>query len=269
MSEYDYSPEAFERHLATQRRIERWVDQTREQSPANPFMPLPGEYSDAQTPHPHPHPAFYATPEGVISPTYSHSPRHYEHRHNSSPRGTPVVMPPGYRPVAGRSFSTPPVAVRNYYPLPSTPYPTSSPLNSSPYASPYGSPYQSSPVSFPSYSQASLHLVPAPPHIYVNPVQPPHEANTYPYFPTPPPQPVVVVNRGGGGYVVVPPPVQHVQASVCIFFDYHTFFVVTHSFYFFQGPSPVYAHSFFGRLKSLGGKHSRSKKSKRSRRDSY
>jgi hypothetical protein len=255
MTEYDYSPEAFERYLATQQRIARWVDQTLEQSPANPFIPLPpGDHShdddDAQMPYSHPpHPAFYATPEGVISPTYSHSRRH-RHRHDSSPRGTHVVMPPGYRPVASRSFSTPPAPIRNYYSLPSTPYPTtSSPLN----PSPYSSPYQSSPVSFPSYSQASFHLVPAPSHMYANPVVQPQysRANTYPYFPTSSPEPVVFVNRGEGGYVVLPPPVQHVQI---------------------MSPPPVYetqAHSFFGRLKGLGGKRSKSKKSKRSRRDSY
>ncbi|KAF8641076.1 hypothetical protein AX17_000720 [Amanita inopinata Kibby_2008] len=33
MTEYDYSPEAFERHMSTQRRIARWVDQTERHRP--------------------------------------------------------------------------------------------------------------------------------------------------------------------------------------------------------------------------------------------
>ena len=43
MTEYDYSPEAYERALRTQRRISAWVDQTERHAPANPFVPLPNE----------------------------------------------------------------------------------------------------------------------------------------------------------------------------------------------------------------------------------
>ncbi|EAU88220.2 hypothetical protein CC1G_03892 [Coprinopsis cinerea okayama7 len=39
MTEYDYSPEAWERYLATQDRIARWVDGTRKQQPCNAFTP--------------------------------------------------------------------------------------------------------------------------------------------------------------------------------------------------------------------------------------
>jgi hypothetical protein len=41
MTEYDYSPEAYEQHLAKQARIARWVDKSNEYTPANPFCPLP------------------------------------------------------------------------------------------------------------------------------------------------------------------------------------------------------------------------------------
>ncbi|KAF8874272.1 hypothetical protein BD779DRAFT_1566992 [Infundibulicybe gibba] len=41
MTEYDYSPEAYERHLATQHRIARWVDTTNRHEPLNPFFPTP------------------------------------------------------------------------------------------------------------------------------------------------------------------------------------------------------------------------------------
>lgn len=39
MTEYDYSPEAWERHIATQHRIARWVDGTLTQPPCNAFTP--------------------------------------------------------------------------------------------------------------------------------------------------------------------------------------------------------------------------------------
>ncbi|KAJ2936437.1 hypothetical protein H1R20_g653, partial [Candolleomyces eurysporus] len=39
MTEYDYSPEAWERHIATQQRIARWVDGTLTQAPCNAFTP--------------------------------------------------------------------------------------------------------------------------------------------------------------------------------------------------------------------------------------
>jgi hypothetical protein len=39
MTEYDYSPEAYERYLATQNRIARWVDGTLTAIPRNPFTP--------------------------------------------------------------------------------------------------------------------------------------------------------------------------------------------------------------------------------------
>lgn len=278
MTEYDYSPEAFERHMATQQRISKWVDQTGEHSPSNPFIPLPDEPAHS------PQPAFYATPQGVISPTYSSSRKHgqghgHSQHHSPSPQSTPVIIPPGYRP-AVRSFSPPPMPVRHFYSLPSIPYyqyPTGSPpFNSSPHGSP---PYQSSPISHPSYSQSSFHSAPhqqqpvanayfqpsysqssfhsAPLHLNPAIQQQQQQHASSAYFQSSPLQPVQVVVTGGkaGSYVVVPAPGQHVQVI---------------------NQQPVYdaqsggGQSFFGRLKGLGTKRStKSKKGRRSRRDSY
>ena len=242
MTEYDYSPDAIERHLAKQHQIAKWVDQTAEQSPCNPFVTLPDEHPAAQTSHPQPQPAFYATPQGVISPTYSSS---RKHGHGHSPYGpgntTYVTIPQGYTPVVGRSFSNPPTPVRRFYSTPSTPYynlyPTGPPLTSSPQGSPYHSPpishpshspsstfhsnpsyiqanpaiqqpHGGNPYFQPSYSQSSFHSTPS--HIQGNPVMHP-QPGSYPYLQ---PQPMVVV-RGDRSYVVVPAPGQQVQVMVC------------------------------------------------------
>ncbi|KAJ8489814.1 hypothetical protein ONZ45_g13432 [Pleurotus djamor] len=39
MTEYDYSPEAYERYIAKQHAIASWVDNTKQYPPANPFVP--------------------------------------------------------------------------------------------------------------------------------------------------------------------------------------------------------------------------------------
>jgi len=115
MTEYDFSPEAHERHLATQARIARWVDDTNSQSPENPFSPLPGDYesvpASAHSPYPHAqkHAAHHANSHTLpLSPTYSYhsfdSPkrhksnhsRHNTHRSRSlqpSPQFGQVVLP--------------------------------------------------------------------------------------------------------------------------------------------------------------------------------
>ncbi|KAF5388951.1 hypothetical protein D9757_005046 [Collybiopsis confluens] len=41
MTEYDYSPEAYDRYKAKLRSIDRWVHNTERYEPANPFMPTP------------------------------------------------------------------------------------------------------------------------------------------------------------------------------------------------------------------------------------
>ena len=253
MTEYDYSPDAMERYLAKQQQIGKWVDQTAEQSPCNPFVTLPSEHAAAQTPHPQPQPALYATPQGFISPTYSSSRKHGHGHSQHGPGNTYLTIPQGYTPVAGRSFSNPSTPVRNFYSAPSTPYnpyPTGSPLT----PSPQGSPYHSPPISHPSHSQSSFHsntshlqpnpVIQQPPggnpyfqpshsqssfhsasssHIQGNPVMH-QQPGSYPYLQ---PQPMVVV-RGDGGCIVVAAPGQQVQIMVCLYFPYHTFFVIIH-----------------------------------------
>ena len=54
MTEYDFSPQAYERHLATQTRISSWVNETNGHSPANPFLPLPGEHGSVVSPNSQP-----------------------------------------------------------------------------------------------------------------------------------------------------------------------------------------------------------------------
>lgn len=48
MTEYDYSPDAYERYLATQQRIARWVDNTSRYRPSNPFVHSPTVDSQAE-----------------------------------------------------------------------------------------------------------------------------------------------------------------------------------------------------------------------------
>ncbi len=97
MTEYDFSPQAYERHLATQTRISSWVNETNGHSPANPFLPLPGEHGSVVSPNPHPpsssttSSSYHTTRYGPASPSHmSHSsgsskPKHsHQTRHGSS-----------------------------------------------------------------------------------------------------------------------------------------------------------------------------------------
>ncbi|KDR71287.1 hypothetical protein GALMADRAFT_143983 [Galerina marginata CBS 339.88] len=143
MTEYDYSPDAIERHLAKQAQIADWVERTKYHEPVNPFVPIPGEHTPSEaynaptlayqpTPqYPYqfqqPQPTFYATPQGVISPTYSLSKRHHdrhERHHRSSHHASgskslrpsphtatsalPMSTSQMYPPPIQRSASTPP-----------------------------------------------------------------------------------------------------------------------------------------------------------------
>ena len=241
MTEYDYSPDAYKRHLATQEKIARWVDETLEQSPCNPFEPLPPERFTNQTPQP----AFYATSEGDISPSYysnsrTHREEHSEWHHSSSQQsntpGTPLMTPQA-KPVYARSYTSPTSSAGQYLPYPL--YPTATPSRiqvpatpsriPSPYSSRHSSRHQPSPMPHRSSSQNSFRSVHSPRHsphhsphhIHTNPVihQQYHDGgNTYPYFSPSHPQPMqqqhVVVVRGDRGFTVVPPPGHHVQVVV-------------------------------------------------------
>ncbi|KAF9552279.1 hypothetical protein CPC08DRAFT_295279 [Agrocybe pediades] len=153
MTEYDYSPDAIERHLSKQAAIADWVRHTEQHDPANPFVPIPGEhppsetffsppqaqypsnpyqypYQTPQAAQQQPYPAYYAAPNGVISPTYlgGNKRHHHKHHHSSSHhtsgskslRPSPhtshsalPIVPNGllYAPTPQRSVSTPPSVV--------------------------------------------------------------------------------------------------------------------------------------------------------------
>lgn len=100
MTEYDYSPEAMDRFLATQDRIARWVDKTKQQPPANPFTP--------QTPAPH-----------APQPLPFHDPRSSKHKRSASHGGS--------RPPPTRSHTAPPRDV----------YPQHMPINPNSYPQPH------------------------------------------------------------------------------------------------------------------------------------
>lgn len=57
MTEYDYSPEAYEKYVRTQERISNWVSQTKahERQYANPFVPSEAGGDRSSTPPPKPH----------------------------------------------------------------------------------------------------------------------------------------------------------------------------------------------------------------------
>ena len=245
MTEYDYSPEAYERHLATQEKIARWVDQTLEQSPCNPFAPLPSDRS--QTPQP----AYRATPHGDISPTYSpnHSRRHRdEHNqwHNPSQRSSTSsasLMMQQERPQFGRSVTSPApqISARQYLPQASNPYPAypaypNTPSRApSPYSSRHSQQHHPRPMPHRAASQASFHSMHSP-HIHASPViQQQHGGNVYPYFSPSHQQPVhqqpqhVVVVRGDRDVTVVPSQGHHIQFLVRFFKNYHVLIVVIHS----------------------------------------
>ncbi|KDR69395.1 hypothetical protein GALMADRAFT_919388 [Galerina marginata CBS 339.88] len=205
MTEYDYSPEAYERHLAKQAKIADWVEHTNYHEPANPFVPMPGEHAPSETysppPQPYqptpqypyqfqqPQPAFYTTPQGVISPTYSSSKRHHHHKHKHhssssrhasgsqslrpSPQTATSALPMGtglsYAPTPQRSASTPPsmtvrgangmiVPVTMTTPQSYFGYPAQQHQFFQPQAFGYPTPYVTSPPAMaPTYSRTSSH----------------------------------------------------------------------------------------------------------------
>lgn len=112
MTEYDYSPEAFERHMQTQARIARWVDDTQSHKEEfrNPFQYVP------------------PTPQLGDTPLAPLSPQNYTRARSKSL----------HRPRASRSQTTPqPI----YYPMPPPP-PQSMPLQPIPILAPMPIPTQ-------------------------------------------------------------------------------------------------------------------------------
>jgi hypothetical protein len=216
MTEYDYSPDAIERQNAKQAQIADWVDRTKQHEPANPFVPIPGEHAPSETydPYPQPYhprpqypqaqypyqfqhqpqPAFYATHQGVISPTYaSSSKQHYHKRHHNShhhrsgskslrpsPQTATAALPMGmgvsYAPTPQRSVSTPPsmtmmtsngmvvpvamTSTQSYFGYPAQQQQLYQPLMSPPTMQGQGYPFPyvtSPPAMAPAYSRSSSH----------------------------------------------------------------------------------------------------------------
>ena len=232
MTEYDLSPDAYERYLDTQEKIGQWIDRTREHSPCNPFTLLPSEAEEFERTRT-PQPAFRVTPRGDISPTYSNYSRRHEQSQWNSPsqrssissanlmmpqprkRERPKIErsvtspPPPSQPFAGQQF-LPQVSNYHSYPTPPSRIP-------SPYSSRHSSQHQPLPMPLRSSSQNSFRSVHSP-HIHASPIIP---ANTYPYF-SPSHQPMhhqqhVVVVRGDRDFTVVPPLGHHIQFLVRFF----------------------------------------------------
>ncbi|KIK62822.1 hypothetical protein GYMLUDRAFT_72547 [Collybiopsis luxurians FD-317 M1] len=127
MTEYDYSPEAYERYKAKLRSIDRWVQDTEKYEPANPFMPtpalgpvrLPGsETSSRRNPQ-----RSYTAPTsrgsssssgayGSTSNFYqpTSAPQRYDYSQYPYP-GSPPTPPTG-PPQRSNTFHTPPPAPR-------------------------------------------------------------------------------------------------------------------------------------------------------------
>ena len=170
MTEYDYSPGAYERHLANQARIEKWVDHTNAHPKENPFVPLPGEHPPSPAPesdggysppsasqvggpsgyggqqgqmygvqqqgypsYPSPYgygyqvqpqvqaqaqPAFYTTPQGLISPTYFST-------STSRPKGSKSRH--SHKSSSSSRIPTQAQLAYPAYPTPTTTYPVSAP----------------------------------------------------------------------------------------------------------------------------------------------
>lgn len=188
MTEYDYSPEAYERYLSTQRRIASWVDRTETCRPqfANALAPpseyLPGHEPDSRSKRPgrrlqrRQSQHFRSRSPSVDSS----SSEEYGYRPN-----LPGPMP--MRSAPGHLGSFPAAQMPWNQPLPMV-SPHSRPMPPSYYAAPNYRDYKSH---MRAQSYGPRHY-PAQPMMYSPPVSP------GPYgFPPPPPPP---------GYVVVPQP---------------------------------------------------------------
>jgi len=233
MTEYDYSPDAYERYLAKQASIARWVDNTHESTPVDPFHPPP-DVSDDRGPLPSPAPYLVQrNPAFPPAPTYGyytsgsairHKSRHKRRHSNftmdsqSAAFGLPLggglymgaTQAQLAQPMSTASMTTASVSPQSqWFPYGSPPSVTSAmhlPLGSQPqfpgypYAHPYASPSIAS--SSPSPYRAD--------NVYGYPSHSSSSARSLP-LPTPSgtyvqnPNQHVVVPLSGGGFLVLPP----------------------------------------------------------------
>ena len=92
MTEYDFSPAAYQKYLETQNRIARWVDKTRRYTPSNPFVPAtpavrPTSLDDAK--------ADYRKDSTSSDRRHNYYSSKHKHRRNSS-EPPPTAKPKRY-----------------------------------------------------------------------------------------------------------------------------------------------------------------------------
>lgn len=231
MTEYDYSPEAYERYMAKQHAITRWVDETSHHAPANPFLPSEALGS--------PGPALV---RGFDSDSdHGHSSSHYRHRddrHRSHRRNSHHGSQDRSQNSRkhSRSSSSPPSPA--YASPTSYPY-AASPANQYPY--PYS--YRYGRPQYQQYAYPSASSTPNPP------------SSSQPYTPrydrSPFSQPTLVpINGGAGGYVLVPPKGVSYQIVVCFVEFRHPIFLPPNSQYPQQPKSPSQTQPWYKRILS-------------------
>ncbi|KAF9037509.1 hypothetical protein BJ165DRAFT_561012 [Panaeolus papilionaceus] len=186
MTEYDFSPAAYERAREKRESVSRWVDGTKLHEPPNPFLPLPGEQRTS---------SFYDTP--------------------SPPRASRSTTPYGaanYQAAPSRSYSLPPSMV-----APSQA--TQTPYALQPAQQQYAMYGNNTYYSYPGSHQTSPLVSPPAPtqYSYSQPLAPYNGARTImpngqQYYQPASNQPVIVpIHGGAAGYVVVPAAGQKIQ----------------------------------------------------------
>lgn len=277
MTEYDYSPEAYEQHLAKQARIARWVDNTNEYTPANPFRPLPGVPDERSSPSPSGPRLQSDVPP---APNTSGAARRHKARHNRHQSNITINPPPAAlglplgeglylggkvarqpqlaKPMSAGSITMTSLSPKNqWFPYRSPPFRS---LTASavqvPFGSqtqfpgyPYGQPYPSPPISSssqspyqPNANSVYSHAPYASSSVQSLPLPASSTSSVVPY-PQGPNQPVVLP-LSGGGFVVLPPGQQVQVLSAKNFYGTER---IRDSSSDYSGPS------FFGSL-GMGGK---------------
>jgi len=184
MTEYDYSPEAYERYMGTQRRIAHWVDDTHQQPLSNPFVPSTrGSVAG--------HGSVHNGGESVArSGRTTRRSASISHPHSQAHSRHGFVAPSSRRPDMERTYSAPHTrSTRRSHP-PSIQAPSSRQSRSSSYDYSSGT--------------SESHTVPYT-TIHPDPYNPT-------YIPQSTAQPIVVPLDGGrSGYMIVPPRGRHLE----------------------------------------------------------
>ncbi|EDR02374.1 putative leucine-rich protein [Laccaria bicolor S238N-H82] len=306
MTEYDFSPEAYERHLATQQRIGRWVDETEKYPQENPFIPLPpnplppSDYvasaPPAPPPPPGPYPTYdygygYSQPQTAphsAPPTRPSSPHRRHHGHSRS-KGFRVYASANSSPHS--NFMPLPLLHRNYRPDLVQSFPQSA-TASAVYPMPHGygvaSPPQPQPNSYPSQSAVSYPPQPQPDFYppqsavlyptqysaYQTPQTNPYPQSTYSSGPQTPSSAYTTL-PGGGTYVQpsskqpVIVPINSGTGGYVIYPPSGTYFRTADMYSIRQVEPEDRGQSLFGRLTGGALLDLNMKKKRRKRSDSY